>query len=54
MKTSLKEKRQKAVYNIVNASTSSQRDKVLDILMATATDRQFKIVCEELGIKLKK
>lgn len=45
--------RLKAIYNYRNQSTSSMRDKLLDILLATATDRQIKIAIDELNIKIK-
>ena len=52
MKT-LKEKRIDAVYKYRNCSTGNKRNDMLDILLALATDKQLRILIEELSIKVK-
>lgn len=52
MGESLRDRRLKALYDYRHYSHSSKRDKLLDILLATANDRQIKIAVEELGINL--
>lgn len=45
------DERLEKVYKYRNYSSDSQRKKLLDILLATANDRQIKIALEELNIK---
>lgn len=47
-----KDKMLRAFYEYRNGSTSTQRDKLLDILMALATLKQIKVALEELNIKV--
>ncbi len=49
----IKDKRLQAIYEFRNINTSSERDKLLDILLALMTTTQAKIICEELNIKIK-
>jgi len=46
-----KNERLTAIYKYANYATSSQRKALMDILLATASDRQIKIAIEELNIK---
>ncbi len=48
----IQEKRINALYKYVNCSTPGQRDRVLHILLATASNKQLKEVCEELNITI--
>ena len=51
METSIKERRMTALHNYVSCSTDSRRKEVLTLLVAIISDKQIKIVVEELGIK---
>jgi len=52
MKT-LKEKRLEVIYKVRNQSTDTHRKQMLDICLAIITDRQIKILVEELNLKIK-
>ena len=51
MKLSIQEKRLQALYDYVSCSTDSRRKEVLTLLVAIISNKQIKIVVEELGIK---
>jgi len=54
MKKSIKERRLDAIYNFKNCSNSTQRDELLELLLAMATHAQIKEAVEQLNIPIPK